>query len=197
MCSTDGIRDALNASGPVDRGVGHSHGSWTGCAARLPPDTCFANRSAFAAGGGYAEDDREASIIIRMRLQRSGTRFAMVATVAALILTTAVAIIAVTGTSRGGAAAFNTCINRTGFLVLAHHKSGNKVIETIEDRAHRAVVGEFAVLRSAQAADPFPTTLAGSGAQNGRYVISTKDAVSRYAGAIKGCFDRILPLVPR
>ena len=61
------------------------------------------------------------------------------------------------GGGSGSVAAFNACISQTRFLALEEHRSGNKVIEMLKDRAHGAVVGQFAVLRSVRAAVALPT----------------------------------------
>lgn len=74
----------------------------------------------------------------------------VLASAAAVSSVVAFAGVASVGRGGGGAAAFNACISQTRFLVLlVRHGSGNNVIEMIKDRAHGAVVGEFAVfLRS-------------------------------------------------
>jgi hypothetical protein len=122
----------------------------------------------------------------------------MVASAAAVIsvvafAVVAFAVVAFAGRGGGAGAAFNACISQTRFLVLARYASGSEAIEMIKDRAHGAVVGEFALLPSERAAEAFSTTLAGSGAQNGRYVVFTTVPVGRDATAIELCFDRVFP----
>jgi hypothetical protein len=97
------------------------------------------------------------------------------------------------GGSSSATQAFNGCISQTRFLVLVQHGSGNNVNEMIKDRMRGVVVGDFAALRSERAAEAFPTTLAGSGARNGRYVVFTTVPVGRDATAIERCFDRVFP----
>lgn len=50
-------------------------------------------------------------------------------------------------------AAFNACIGQSRFLVLEEDRVGNKIIETLKDRAYGVVVGQFAVLPSVRAAE--------------------------------------------
>jgi hypothetical protein len=124
---------------------------------------------------------------------RLEVRVAMVASAAAVISVVAFAVVAFAVRDGGARPAFNACISQTRSLVLGRHASGNKAIALIRDRAHGAVVGEFALLPSERAAEAFSTTLAGSGAQNGRHVVFTTDPVGRDATAIELCFDRVFP----
>lgn len=75
----------------------------------------------------------------------------MVASAAAVI-----SVVAFAGRGGGAGAAFNACISQARFLVLVRHASGNKAIETIKDRAHGAVVGEFALLFPSERQKRFP-----------------------------------------
>jgi hypothetical protein len=124
----------------------------------------------------------------------------MVASVAAVIWIVAVGAFAVVApVGRGGSvAAFNACISQTRFLVLVRHGSGNKVIEMIKDRAHGAVVGEFALLPSVRAAEALPTPfgIAGAGAANGRYVLFNRAPLGRDASAIERCGEPEFPVAP-
>jgi hypothetical protein len=123
---------------------------------------------------------------------------ASAAAVSSVVAFAVFAVVAVGGSGGGGVAAFNACISQTRFLVLAKHRSGNKVIEMIKDRAHGAVVGQFALLPSVRAAEalPAPFGIAGAGAANGRYVLFTRAPVGRDASAIERCGEPEFPLVP-
>jgi hypothetical protein len=117
-----------------------------------------------------------------------------VATAAAVLPMSAVAVVAVVGArgdggNRGGLAAFNTCIIHTRFLVLVRHGDGNSVIETIRNPVRGAAVSEVA-------SDRAPAILGGAAAANGRYVMSTATPLGRDATAIEGCWDRFFPVAP-
>jgi hypothetical protein len=103
-------------------------------------------------------------------LRRFGVRVAMVAaSVAAVSSVGAVAVFAVLaiggsdgirgGAGSGSVAAFNACIGQSRFLVLEENRAGNKIIETLKDRANGAVVGQFALLPSVRAAESLRTPL--------------------------------------
>lgn len=128
-----------------------------------------------------------------------------VASAAAVTSTVALTAVALSGCGGGAPAvghgpgqpeAFNSCVRQTRFLVVVPHRSGTTVIELIKARGHSAVVGGFAALPSARAANLFPTANAGSGARNGRYVMFTTVALGRNASAIQDCFDRFFPPSP-
>jgi hypothetical protein len=130
---------------------------------------------------------------------------ASVAAVSSVIAFAVFAVVAIgsSGSTGGGggsgsAAAFNACISQTRFLVLEKHRAGNKVLEMIKDRAHGAVVGQFAVLPSVRATEALrtPFGIAGSGAVNGRYVLFTRTPLGRDASAIERCGEPEFPLVP-
>ena len=136
-----------------------------------------------------------------MSWRRLGVRVATVlASAAAVSSVVAFAGVAFVGRGGGGAASFNACISQTRFLVLVRHGSGNNVIEMIKDRAHGAVVGEFARFPSQRAAmaGALPgMTPAGFGAENGRYLVSTTfPALDPDATAIENCWSRFFPLTP-
>jgi len=94
------------------------------------------------------------------------------------------------GGKSGGMKEFNACITGTRFLVLTRQEHENSFVETIEDRARSAVVGEVTVNRMP------PITLGGAAAGNGRYVMSTATPLGRDATAIEGCWDRFFPVAP-
>jgi hypothetical protein len=127
---------------------------------------------------------------------------AAVSSVVAFAVFAVVAIGGSGGTGGGGGsgsvAAFNACISQTRFLAVEEHRSGNKVIEMLKDRAHGAVVGQFAVLPSVRAAEALrtPFGIAGTGAVNGRYVLFTRTPLGRDASAIERCGEPEFPLVP-
>jgi hypothetical protein len=118
-------------------------------------------------------------------------RVAVVATVAALIfMVAAVIVVGSRASSSGsGAGAFNTCIEKTRFLVFTRHESGTGLVETIKVRADHEVVGQFGAFRSIHAAVSFASTLpvSGAGSMNGRMVLLTKSPIGRAAHAIDAC----------
>jgi len=122
-----------------------------------------------------------------------GAGVAIVATTAAVIWMVTFAVVTFVdsgrdGRSSGSVAQVNSCITQTRFLVLVRHGSGNRVIETINDRVRGSVVGEVASGR-------WPT-LGGAPAANGRYVMSTATPLGRDATAIEECWDRVFPMFP-
>lgn len=128
-------------------------------------------------------------------LRRSAARIAVVSAAATISAAVIAAVVVVSDApGSGSGTAFDACISQTRSLVLTHHRSGDKVIETIKDRAHSEVVGEFARLPSERAAEAFPTPVTGAAARNGRYVMFTNDLVGRDPTAVERCFDRVFPL---
>jgi hypothetical protein len=130
---------------------------------------------------------------------------ASVAAVSSVVAFAVFAVLAIGGSSgtsggagSGSVAAFNACIGQSRFLVLAENRAGNKIIETLKDRANRAVVGQFAVLPSVREAESLrtPFGIAGSGAVNGRYVLFTSIPLGRDASAIERCGEPEFPFVP-
>lgn len=125
-------------------------------------------------------------------------RIAIALAVAAVSSVVVFVVVASFGRGDGGAAAFNACISQTRFVARVRHGAGSEIIETIERRAHRTVVGEFAVFASARAeaaSAPPGMPLAGFGAANGRYALfTTVPAVDPDANAIENCWNRVFPL---
>lgn len=96
-------------------------------------------------------------------------------------------------------AAFNGCLNQKRFLVAEEHKSGRGLFDTIKDRAHGAVVGEFAVLPSLRAAERFTSTIGpprGTGERNGRMILFTRVPTGRDTNAILTCAAPEFPNTP-
>jgi hypothetical protein len=126
----------------------------------------------------------------------------MLAAIAAAVSSAAAFSIFVVGGGRGGVSgsvsAFNACIGQTQFLALHEHRAGNTLVEMIEDRAHGAVVGQFAAVPSARAAEALhtPFGIAGSGAVNGRYALFTRSPFGRDASAIERCGTPEFPVTP-
>jgi hypothetical protein len=121
----------------------------------------------------------------------------MLASAAAVLSIVAFAVVAFVGPGGGVGAAFNACISQPRFLVLVRYGPGNSGIEMIKDRAHGAVVGEFALLPSERAAEALTTTLAGLGARSDRYVVLTRvPPLDPDATAIERCWDRTVVSAP-
>lgn len=96
-------------------------------------------------------------------------------------------------------AAFNSCLSQKHFLIAKEHKSGRRVLDTIEDRAQGIVVGVFAVLPSVQAAETFTSTIGpptGTGERNGRTILFTRVPNGRDTNAILTCAAPEFPNTP-
>ncbi len=120
----------------------------------------------------------------------------------ALAVAVAVAVAVVLVCHGGGSAGvntFNACIGQRRFLDTTERRSGHRVIDTIEDRAQGAVVGEFAVLPSPRAAGSFTGTIgppSGTGESNGRMVLLTRVPTGRDTNAILTCGMPEFPVAP-
>jgi hypothetical protein len=113
------------------------------------------------------------------------------ATVMVLILISMSVLTAIAsrdGGRGGGMQEFNACVTGSRFLVLVRHGHGSSVVETIKDRARRAVVGEVTVNRTP------PVMLRGAAADNDGYLMSTATSLGRDALTIEGCWDRPFPV---
>ena len=97
--------------------------------------------------------------------------------------------------------AFNSCVRRTGFLKLSERGVGQSVTVAIYDRSRAHVVGKFAALPSASAAEALRwsnafTIAGGSAAREGRFVLFIGSAVGRDARAITRCGAPLFPTTP-
>ena len=121
-----------------------------------------------------------------MMWRRSGVRVA--ATVTVLVLIAIGMLWAIAFRGPGGMKEFNACITGSRFLALVRHQDGSSVVETINDRAGRMVVGEVTVNRTP------PVMLGGAAAEDDGYVMSTATPLGRDAVTIEECWDRPFPV---
>lgn len=126
------------------------------------------------------------------------SRFARIVAAVAVPVAALVAIVIALHSGRPGVGTFNSCLSHLRFLVATEHKSGGRIIDTVTDRSHGTVVGEFTVFPSLSAPESLTNAIPPDGTveNNGPMVLFTRVSTGRDANAVLTCGIPEFPVAP-